>query len=65
MPRGPAKFTQSDVTRAIKAARAAGLESPRVEIAPDGTIIIGGSQQSAGPFSPYDEWKAKVDARSS
>jgi hypothetical protein len=39
MPRRPARVTQSDIARAIRAAEQAG--SPRtVEIAPDGTIKL-------------------------
>jgi hypothetical protein len=40
MGRGPCKFLQSDVTRALKAARQAGAEVARVEIEHDGTIVI-------------------------
>lgn len=35
-----ARWRQADVKRAIDAAKAAGLDSYRVEIAPDGTITI-------------------------
>lgn len=38
MGRGPAKFTQSDVARAIRAAKREG--APAVEIKPDGTILV-------------------------
>jgi hypothetical protein len=40
MSRGAAKFTQSDVARAVRGARAAGVDVGRVEINPDGTIAI-------------------------
>jgi len=36
----PGRWKQSDVERAIAAAEQAGLESYRIEIAPDGTIGI-------------------------
>jgi hypothetical protein len=50
MPRRPARFLQSDVRRAIRAAEQAG--SPRtVEITPDGTIKL----------VPV-EWNAKPEA---
>lgn len=39
-PAGRARWRQSDVKRAIAAAEQAGLESYRVELAPDGTIAI-------------------------
>lgn len=38
--RGPQLFKQSDVTRAVKATRAAGVEVARVRIGRDGTIQI-------------------------
>jgi DNA-binding MarR family transcriptional regulator len=40
MSRAPSTFRQSDVTRAIKAAVAAGVEIQRVEIDPNGRIVI-------------------------
>ena len=40
MSRAPATFRQSDVTKAIRAARKAGVENVRVEIAKDGRIVI-------------------------
>jgi hypothetical protein len=40
MPRGPQIFRKSDVTRAIKATKAAGEDVARVEIGPDGRIIV-------------------------
>jgi hypothetical protein len=38
--RRPSKFKKCDVTRAMKAVRAAGLEIARVEIAEDGAIVV-------------------------
>jgi hypothetical protein len=46
MPRRPAIITQADVARAIRAARQAGAS--KVEIRPDGTIVILLSAQSTG-----------------
>jgi len=65
MSRGPAKFKQADLTRAVKAARAAGLDVARTEIMPDGTIrLIHQAEVTSVVESPFDEWKAKRDARS-
>ena len=46
MARAPSTFRQSDITKAIRAARKAGVENVRVEIAKDGRIVIvtGGAQ---------------------
>lgn len=38
MPRTPARFTQADVARALRAARQAG--GAGVEVKPDGTIVV-------------------------
>ena len=40
MPRSPSTFRQTDLTRAIKAARNAGVAVTRAEIAKDGKIVI-------------------------
>lgn len=40
MARGKATFKQSDATRAMKSAIAAGLEVTRVEIEPTGKIVM-------------------------
>jgi hypothetical protein len=40
MPRGQCNFRQGDVTRAIRAAGAAGREVRRIEIARDGKIVL-------------------------
>jgi hypothetical protein len=40
MNRGACIFRQRDVTRAVKAARAAGVEIARIEIHSDGKIIV-------------------------
>jgi hypothetical protein len=64
VPRAPATFKQVDVVRMIRAARAAGLEVARTEVSPDGKIVlVHKTESSAAPLAPYDEWKAKHDAR--
>jgi hypothetical protein len=40
MSRGKLKFKQQDITRAIRAVRAAGIEIGQIEIAPDGRIVV-------------------------
>jgi hypothetical protein len=55
MPRGPCTFKQRDVTRALKAAVAAGIRVERIEIDREGKIVI--SAPSATPVSAYDAWK--------
>ena len=57
MARTPATFKQADMVRAVKAARAAGLDVARTEIAPDGTIRLIHSDCYQVPLSPFDEWK--------
>jgi hypothetical protein len=49
------RFTQADVTRAIKGAQSAGLVVQRVEIEPDGKIVvqIGEAAAGSGP-NPWD-----------
>jgi len=40
MTRRPARFTQADVTRAVKGAASAGLRVGRIEITPEGKIVL-------------------------
>jgi hypothetical protein len=40
MSRGPCTFKQQDVTRALRATVAAGIEVQRIEIDKDGKIIV-------------------------
>jgi hypothetical protein len=60
MPRKPSSFRQTDVLRAIKAAKAAGIPISRVKIEPSGAIIIDceaapGPADSTGTAEP-NEW---------
>jgi hypothetical protein len=54
MSRAPSTFRQSDITRAIRGARAAGVDKVRVEITKDGKLIIitGGEIEPKEP----NEW---------
>lgn len=57
-------FLQGDVTRAIKGARAAGLDPGRVEIGPDGRIVILlRGTEPAETVDPLDKWEAEYRAR--
>jgi len=55
-PGDKGRWRQSDIKRAIAAAKQAGLETYRVEIAPDGTIsiIVGAPSDTADPNSYED-----------
>lgn len=61
MARQPARFKTSDITRAFKGALAAGVECPRVEVDPNGRIVVLGDRPTAaaavepGAPNPWDE----------
>ena len=64
MPRKPVSFKQADVSRAVKGVKAAGVPIGRVEILPDGRIIVCSDAPAAPePVSAFDTWKGKRDAR--
>lgn len=52
----PARFTQSDISRAMKGARQAGFSSVRVEIDKDGRIIV--HADDLAKVDPTD-WRSK------
>lgn len=56
MTRTPAKTTQADIARALRAAEQVLPGKMIVEIAPDGTIKIVPSSQSV-PVAPKKDWK--------
>jgi len=59
MTRAPATFRQSDITKAIRAARKAGVENVRVEIAKDGRIVIvTGRAQPAVQTTSTESWSS-------
>jgi hypothetical protein len=63
MARGPNKFKQRDVTRALRGARAAGIEA-RLEIEPNGKMIlipVGGTQPV--PVDDLDRESADFERR--
>ncbi|MEN3791845.1 hypothetical protein [Fulvimarina sp. MAC3] len=55
MARQPVVFKQSDLTRAIKAARAAGLDVGRIEIEPGRIVVIPGKPRDDEPRSSWDD----------
>lgn len=60
MAKPRAKFTQSDVTRAIKAIAKAGVTAARAEIEPSGKIVIVfGDRGAPDDVSPLDAWRAQ------
>jgi len=60
MSRGPATFRQVDVTRALRAARAAGLNVSGYEIDPCTGRIVVNTRGSADdkPVTDLDKWMA-------
>jgi len=49
-------FRQSDVTRAVKAVVAAGVEVARVEVDKDGRIVVVAGKPESNPASnPWDD----------
>lgn len=64
MGRAPATFRQADLARAVKAARSAGLDVSRTEIAPDGTIrLYHDKPEESDNMTPFQRWKAGQGAR--
>jgi hypothetical protein len=56
-PRRPSAFRQSDVTRAVKAAVAAGLRVTGVKLSPVGIEIMTGREaKQDDPGSAVNEW---------
>jgi hypothetical protein len=59
MARGAQTFRQADITRAIKAAVRAGVPVARVEVSPEGRIIvIAGKprEEEQNPTTEANEW---------
>lgn len=57
MSRSPALFRQSDLTRALKGAQAAGLSVARVEVDASGKLVVViGEPAKAAEGQPTNEW---------
>lgn len=64
MVRKSVAFRQADLTRAVKAVRAAGLEVAKTVIDPDGTIsLLHHADPEGATNAPFDKWKAVRNAR--
>jgi ssDNA-binding replication factor A large subunit len=63
MARAPATFRQGDVTRAIRAAVAAGVDIARIEIARDGRIVIVTGKAQPAVQDDLDRELAEFEAR--
>ena len=63
MARGPATFKQADIVRAVKAARAAGLDVAGFELGLEGRTIKIVERSEKIAHTPFDQWKATRDAR--
>lgn len=60
MSRAAVTFRQADVTRALRAARAAGLEVAGYEIEPGtGKIIVKTGSAAAPVVDEFEKWKAR------
>ncbi len=56
----PTPVRQSQITRALKAAKAAGMPVERVEIGPDGRVIVfAGGEAKDTDDRALDEWSRK------
>lgn len=61
MPRAQKIFNQTDLKRALKAVRAAGLEVTRTDILPDGTIrLTHTANEEQDSVLAFDRWKGKT-----
>jgi hypothetical protein len=63
MARAPSTFRQQDVTRAVKAVIAAGVDIARVEIGRDGKIVVIAQQPTANQQDDLDRELIAFEAR--
>lgn len=64
MPKREAPRTRRiSLSQAMKIAADSGLTVVRTEIHPDGRIVLVHAAPVEVPATPFDEWKAKRDAR--
>jgi hypothetical protein len=60
MGHGPATFKETDLTRALRAARKAGFDVDRVEVGRDGRIVLvlKNGDKVLTERNEWDEWRA-------
>jgi predicted sugar kinase len=65
MPRARLTFRQRDLAAALKAAKAAGISVARIEVGPNGIVIIPGTPEQAenSAVQPLDYAKALDHAK--
>jgi len=56
VPRGPCAFKQSDITKAVRAVVAAGIEVARVEVDKAGKIIVVAGEADKTEVSERNSW---------
>jgi hypothetical protein len=61
MSRGPHSFRQRDVTRAVRAVAAAGVDIARIEIDSVGKIVIVASKPKGRSESPMDDLDQELE----
>lgn len=55
MSRAPSTFRQRDMTRAVKAVRAAGLPVSRVTVDREGRIVVETAETEVAPANEWDQ----------
>jgi ssDNA-binding replication factor A large subunit len=63
MARAPSTFRQTDVTKAVKAVRSAGVNIVRVELTKDGRIVIVTGEADPAAQDDLDRELAEFEAR--
>ena len=58
MSRRPLAFRQSDVMRAVKAVRAAGMTVARIEVDNGKIVVVVGEPGKVESQTPLDQWMA-------
>jgi hypothetical protein len=61
MGRGSCTFKEVDLIRALKAAKKAGVDVARAEVARDGKIVLVLNRDEAQPSSEHNEWDEEAN----